>query len=232
MDEETKKLYVNILHNLIVSLTNLTDSPHFGIIVDNLLLEKVGPSITRLRIKLFDPEGLGFAYFGVEDIKYDVLLDTIEEVQIVRSSTKSWSPGNSNLLLIEGKEFPNLNGYYLRLPTPVSKVYGERLEAETNIEVVWYVNIMTYVVYHEENHVLQITVTLEKAVKCLDSSNIAGHIRLDRHIRTYPKRKGKVSEKIHFIPIPDSLQANLIPKAVPKKVRIGPKLIELMKQQP
>jgi hypothetical protein len=230
MDEESKKLYVNLNHELISKLASFTDSTHLEVIIDNLLLEKLGSSIARLRMRLFDPEGLGFAYFDAEDIRYDVLIDKIESVQIVSTTTQPWSPGDSSLLLVEGKEFPELNGYYLRLPGPISKAYGERLEAETTIEVVWYVNIITYIIYHERAHVLQINVTLEKAVKCLDSSDIAGHIRLDRHVNSYYKGKGKARTKVHYIPIPVSLQANMIPRSVAKKVRIGPKLIELHKR--
>ncbi|HEX8495294.1 MAG TPA: ATP-binding protein [Pyrinomonadaceae bacterium] len=231
MDEERRKLYVNLSHNLIMKLTSFTDSVHLDAIIDNLLLEKLGSSISRLRMRLFDPDGYGFAYFGAEDIRYDVLIDTIEKVEIVSTVSSPWDPGNSSLLLIEGKEFPDLNGYYLRLPGPISKAYGERLDAETTIEVVWYVNIITYIIYHERNHVLQINVTLEKAVKSLDSSDIAGHIRFDRHVYTYVKGKGKAREKIHYVPLPVSLQANVIPRSIPKKVRLGPKLIELFKPQ-
>jgi hypothetical protein len=132
------------------------------------------------------------------------------------------------LIHVDGKEFSTLTGYYIRVPEPVSEAFGKRLEAESSIEIIWFVNTIVYMIYYDQSSILQINVTLEKAVACSDSPNVAGHVGVQQHVFTYQGYNANPPMNFHYLPIPATLESNFVPTSVSKKLRIGPKLVNFL----
>ncbi len=217
--DEERKIFINIGHPDFVILTECTNKSVLSLVLDRFMKDYLQDTFARFRRKVFGPRGRGISFIAPDYEKYKIVIEAVEKVRLAKRGGNPWEGNNTQFIEITGEDFPDMNGYYLRLPLTVAEAYNSYLQREYKIEVIAFLKQLFYVVYYEVDSAVVFEINLDKQLFIpTDDGDSERSFRdtLEKHIIIKPKGT--------YLPIPSRLTLVFIPRESPRIVFLGPRL--------
>lgn len=201
-------IYIDKNNVEFVKLTHYAGTAHIRSLVHQFNLGFLGSKLSSVAKEKYK---VSFEKFKSDNL-FKIIIKNIENV-FFRRGGKSWEGPKEVLLKIDSNDYPQMNGYFLKIADPISNNFEEILRRSSKIESTWMWKTLHVFAYHDLDKILKIEINLEKFIEFTHLNSITGVL--------LEKRKILVYDNVFYIPVETNFaEKYLVPNSSASQIEI------------